>query len=132
MIYLDTTAIIKLVRREPESDALGDWLDDRLHELLLTSALAEVEVPRGLRRSEPALLQSVPPVMARLAICDIDEVVRATAAGYADPLLRSLDAVHLATAQVFGGRDLAALVTYDKRLLAAADALGVPTAAPGT
>ncbi len=132
MIYLDTAAIIKLIRNEPESDALFDWLDGRSGELLVSSALAEVEVPRGLRRAEPALLAAIPSVLARIAICEIDESVRSAAAAYNDPLLRSLDAIHLATAQVVLGGDLKAFVTYDKRLLATADALGVPTARPGS
>ncbi len=131
MIYLDTSAIIKLIRPEPESSALADWIDQRQGEQLASSALSEVEVPRGLRRTEPELLAAVPSVLAHLAICEIDETVRATAGAYADPLLRSLDAVHLATAQVVLGAALTAFVTYDKRLLAAADALGVPTARPG-
>ncbi|MGH3656507.1 MAG: type II toxin-antitoxin system VapC family toxin [Micromonosporaceae bacterium] len=132
MIYLDTSAIIKLIRPEPESGALADWIDQRRgEEMLASSALAEVEVPRGLRRTEPELLAAVPAVLAHLAICEIDETVRATAGAYTDPNLRSLDAIHLATAQVVLGADLSAFVTYDKRLLAAAEAFEVPTAHPG-
>jgi hypothetical protein len=65
---------------------------------------------------------------------EIDTAVRAVAASYADPLLRSLDAIHLATAQVLTaelGEPLAAFVTYDKRLLAAAQTAGFTTASPG-
>lgn len=130
MIYLDTAALIKLIRREVESDALADWLAERADVPLVSSALSEVEVPRALRRSEPALLASVPAVLRRIGVYDIDDVVRATAAGYEDPFLRSLDAIHLATAHAIFGPQLSAFVTYDKRLLTAADALGLPTAAP--
>lgn len=63
----------------------------------------------------------------------MDDTVLATAAAYADPMLRTLDAIHLASAQslVLEGLPLTALVTYDKRLLSAAASIGLPTAAPG-
>jgi predicted nucleic acid-binding protein len=126
MIYLDTAALVKLVRREVASDALVDWLSGRPDRLLVSSAVAEVELPRALRRSEPALLAAVPALMARIAVYEMDELVRATAAAYDDPGIRSFDAIHLATAD-----DLTAFVTYDRRLLAAAEALSLPTASPG-
>lgn len=91
------------------------------------------EVPRALRRSDPGRLAAVPTVLARLDRIPIDDTVLATAAAYADPMLRTLDAIHLASAQsmVLEGMELTALVTYDKRLLAAAADIGLPTAAPG-
>ena len=61
---------------------------------------------------------------------EIDELVRTTAAGYASPDLCSLDAIHLATAQAVFGELLTAFVTYDRRLRCAAEALGLPVAAP--
>lgn len=131
MIYIDTAALVKLVRREPESDALADWLDARPDVLLVTSTLAEVELPRALRRVEPALLPEVPALLERLARHEIDATVRSTAAGYPTTALRSLDAIHLATAQVVPGRRLTAFVTYDRRLLRAAADSGLPTASPG-
>jgi predicted nucleic acid-binding protein len=130
MIYLDTAALVKLVRWEVETDALIAWLAERSGELLLSSALAEVELPRALRQTEPALLGGVPAVLARIAVYEIDEVVRSTAAAYDDPRIRSLDAIHLATADAVLGDDLTAFVTYDVKLLAAAKAIGLPTAAP--
>lgn len=131
MIYLDTAALMKLIRREPASDALADWLDRRAGTTLVTSALAEVELPRALRRTEPALLAAVPALLEHIARYEIDELVRTTAAGYESPELRSLGAIHLATAHaVFGGR-LTAFVSYHKCLLGAAEALGLPVASPG-
>ncbi|WP_432945331.1 type II toxin-antitoxin system VapC family toxin [Kribbella sp. CA-253562] len=132
MIYLDTAALVKLVRREVASDALVDWLNTRSDRLLVSSAIAEVELPRALRRTEPELLAAVPAVLARLAVYEIDDLVKTTAAAYLDESIRSLDAIHLATADAVLGDDLAAFVTYDRRLLAAADALGLPTASPGS
>jgi predicted nucleic acid-binding protein len=131
MIYLDTAALVKLVRREVASDALVGWLNTDPDRLLVSSALAEVELPRALRRTEPELLAAVPAVLAQIAVYEIDELVRATAAAYADGLIRTLDAIHLATADAVLGGDLTAFVTYDRRLLAAAEALGLPTASPG-
>ncbi|MGH3752623.1 MAG: type II toxin-antitoxin system VapC family toxin [Pseudonocardiaceae bacterium] len=131
MIYLDTAALVKLIRREPESDALADWLDARAPTTLVTSALAEVELPRALRRTEPELVAAAPAVLERTARYEIDELVRMTAAGYASPDLRSLDAIHLATAHAVFGGQLTSFVSYDKRLLGAAEALGLPVASPG-
>jgi uncharacterized protein len=131
MIYLDTSALVKLIRREPESDALADWLDARPSALWVSSTLVEVELPRALRRTDPALLADVPATVARVARYEIDEVVRAAAAAFPDPNLRSLDAIHLATARGIFGRQLTAFVTYDLRLLAAAEASDLPSASPG-
>ena len=133
MIYLDSAAIIKLIREENETSALVHWLNERAAEPLVASALVEIEVPRALRRSQPAALGAAAGVLARLHRVDIDASVRSTAAAYVEPHLRSLDAIHLATADllVTAGKAMHAFVTYDKRLLAAAAALGLPTAAPG-
>lgn len=133
MIYLDSTAIVKLIREETETVALAAWLGARQNQPLVASVLVDVEVPRALRRSQPAALGAVAGFLARLHRIELDESVRATAAAYAQPQLRSLDAIHLATADglVASGRAMHAFVTYDKRLFAAAAALGLPTAAPG-
>ena len=132
MIYLDTSALVKLVRREEASDALVDWIEERPDELLVSSVLAEVELPRALWRTEPALLPAVPSLLGRIAVYEIDELVRSTAAAYDDPAVRSLDAIHLATAGAVLADDLTAFVCYDRRLLEAAHAIGLPTASPGT
>lgn len=133
VIYLDTSALVKLVRVEEGSHDLADWLDQRTEMPWITSALAEVELPRAIiRTGQLERLASVPSVLARLDLFEIDEVVRTTAAAYQDPQLRSLDAIHLATASVAASvATLAALVTYDSRLAEAAGLLGMPIAAPG-
>ena len=107
MIYLDSSAVVKLVRREPGSDALVAWLQAQGDVALVSSCLVEVEVPRAIRRYDPDSLQNVGPLIARLYKVEIDAKVRAMAAAYGDKLLRSLDAIHLATAgavQICGGR----------------------------
>lgn len=74
----------------------------------------------------------MPSVLARLDRFEIDAVIRSTAAAYPDPAMRSLDAIHLATAQTAASAaPLTALVTYDDRLSEVADALGMTIVAPG-
>jgi uncharacterized protein len=132
VIYLDTSALVKLIRIEIESDQLGDWLDEHTQIRWITSVLAEVELPRAIRTVAPEGVSAIPSVLARLDRFEIDPVIRATAAAYPDPTLRSLDAIHLATAQTAASTaPLTALVTYDTRLSAAAGALGMTTVAPG-
>lgn len=132
MIYLDSSAVVKLVRREPGSDALAAWLQAQGDVALVSSCLVEVEVPRAIRRYDPDSLQNVGPLIARLYKVEIDAKVRAMAAAYGDKLLRSLDAIHLATAELLdtATHELAGLVAYDDRLLDAAQALGLKTVRP--
>lgn len=133
MIYLDSAALVKLVREEDETRALVSWLNERAGQRLVASVLVDVEVPRALRRSQPGVLGAVAATLARIDRIELDAAVRATAAAYVDPLLRSLDAIHLATADqlVASGKDLSAFVTYDKRLAEAARASSFPVVAPG-
>ncbi|MEV6816537.1 PIN domain-containing protein, partial [Micromonospora sp. NPDC051296] len=101
---------------------------------LVSSALVEVEVPRALRRSAPQALIGVPAAIGRLFRLEIDSTIRATAAAFAEPTLRSLDAIHLATAQLLTNESetaLIAFVTYDRRLLESAKQAGLPIASPG-
>ena len=126
MIYLDSSALVKLVHPDPDSASLVSWLSTaRLP--AVTSVLAEVEVERAVRRTVPTALPTVPAVLSTVFLFDIDAAIRRAAATMTDPLLRSLDALHLATALEFGS-ELHAFIAYDKRLLAAATAAGLPTA----
>jgi predicted nucleic acid-binding protein len=134
VIYLDSAAVVKLVRQETHSADLVAWLNAHDDAPLVSSALVEVEVPTALRRSAPQALVGVPAAVGRLFRLEIDNTIRATAAAFAEPTLRSLDAIHLATAQVLtneSGSTLLAFVTYDRRLLYSAKAAGLPTASPG-
>ncbi|WP_067967091.1 type II toxin-antitoxin system VapC family toxin [Mycolicibacter icosiumassiliensis] len=131
MLYLDTSALVKLIHSEPESGALADWLDANAPAPWVSSALIEVELPRAVRRVDPARLPDVPGLLARVSRYEVDETVRAAAAALLDPMLRSLDAVHLATGHTVFGARLTAFVAYDQRLLDAADAVGLPTRSPG-
>lgn len=134
MIYLDSTAVVKLVRQEAHSTDLVTWLNAHADVPLVSSALIEVEVPRAIRRAAPQALIGVPAAVGRLFRLEIDSTVRATAATFADPMLRSLDAIHLATAQIVtheAGAPLTAFVTSDRRLLDCAKTAGLPVASPG-
>ncbi|MFJ5218021.1 PIN domain-containing protein [Streptomyces sp. NPDC088354] len=115
MIHLDSTAIVKMVRRELGTGESVGWLNNRPDEPLVSSSLVEVEVPRALRRSAPHALAGVPGLITRLYRFEIDATVRATASASDDPLLRSRDSVHLATAQLLAGQagaDPLVFVTY--------------------
>ncbi|WP_433629023.1 type II toxin-antitoxin system VapC family toxin [Nocardia sp. CA-120079] len=129
MIYLDTSALVKLVHLESESAALASWLDDRPDEPWVASSLVEVELVRAVRAADPADLIHVPAVLARVDRLEMDGIVRANAAAVSPATVRSLDALHLATAQELA-TDLIAFVTYDKRLGAAAEASGLTWVAP--
>lgn len=133
MIYLDTCAVAKLARHEYETEALFDWLERQGEESLISSVLLEVELERALRRADPAALPRIPRILSGITRIELTASIRAAAGAYQDPLLRSLDAVHLATAQAVtdGGEELTAFVTYDKRLIAAARAAGVTVVHPG-
>jgi predicted nucleic acid-binding protein len=129
VIYLDSAAVVKLVRHEPSTSALVRWLNARAGVPLVSSALVEVEVPRALRRTAPGALPAVPATLARLYRLEIDATVRGVAASFPDPQLRSLDAIHLATAMQVAAQ-LESFVTYDNRLLAFAQGAGLPVANP--
>jgi len=100
MIYLDSSALVKLVRRERETPDLLVWLRERASAALVSSCLAEVEVARAIRWYDPTALANISGVMARIYRVEIDARIRAMAAAYEDAALRSLDAIHLATAEL--------------------------------
>lgn len=124
---MDSSALVKLVVEEPESAALRELLGRDADQL--TSAIVEVEVVRAVRRVVPELLARARRVVAQIAIVELSDAIRARAAVLEPRTLRSLDAVHLATALAIGD-DLDGLVTYDRRMSAAAEDLGLVVSAP--
>ena len=129
MVYLDSSAVVKLVVSEPESEALRRFLV--AHEERVASGLVRVEVLRALRRTHggsPATLRRAEQVLEGIALVAVDEPILRDAAAVGPDRLRSLDAVHLATALSLD--ELEALVTYDVRLGAAAVQAGVDVASP--
>lgn len=125
--YVDSSAIVKLAVAEPESVALRRHL--RRRRPLVSSALARTEVLRALLPAGAAAVASGRSVLGDIELARVNDRVLAAAATLEPADLRTLDAIHLATAQRFGA-ELAQLVTYDDRMLAAAARLGIRTAAP--
>lgn len=131
MIYLDSCALVKLVSPAPETAALERYLRERADQRHVASALVRTEVRRALRRIEaPArMLTTADKLLAAVITISIRDELLDAAGRLAEPGLRSLDAIHLATAQSLGAA-LTAFVTYDRRLLSAADRAGLPTVTP--
>jgi uncharacterized protein len=118
---------VKLVVREPESAALRRYL--RRRRPLISSALARTEVSRALLPLGQEAVKRGQSVVARIDLARVSDRVLRTAGTLLPPELRSLDAIHLATAQELGD-DLARVITYDERMSAAAESLGFAVAAP--
>ncbi|OFW12866.1 MAG: ribonuclease [Acidobacteria bacterium RIFCSPLOWO2_12_FULL_67_14] len=125
--YLDSSAIVKLAIREPESTALRRYL--RRRQPLVSSALARTEVLRALLPAGDEAVARGRSVLQRLDLVRVNDRVLNAAAVLRPPELRSLDAIHLATAQQLG-HELTALVTYDDRMVIAAKQLGYRIARP--
>jgi hypothetical protein len=128
-IYFDASALVKLVVEERESDALRQWLRARPNAAWYSSALVEVELLRAVERTRPAALSHAQEVLNLVVRLEIDEVIRRAAARLQPSQLRSLDAIHLATALVLRD-EIAAFLVYDVRLSAAGDQLGLPVEGP--
>lgn len=126
--YVDSSAIVKLAIREPESAALRRYL--RRRRPLVSSALARTEVLRALLPAGDEAVARGRSVLQRLDLVRLNNRVLNAAAVLYPPELRSLDAIHLATAQQLG-RDLTAVVTYNDRMAAAAKQLGYKIVQPG-
>ena len=129
MIYLDSSALVKLILAEAESSALRQWLAENRSEPMVSSTLHRAEVARAVWRYEPAALGQCYRLMRRVQRIGMSADLLDTAATVPPQLLRSGDAIHLATALTIK-RDLTAFVAYDKWLLAAADGLGLPAVCP--
>lgn len=124
--YLDSSAIVKLAVREPESDALRSYLRRRQQ---VSSALARTEVMRAMIDKGESAIRAGRRALARLDLLRVNDRVLDLAGSLLPHELRTLDAIHLATAQHLGD-DLARLCTYDDRMSAAAEQLGFAVVAP--
>jgi uncharacterized protein len=129
VIYLDSAAVVKLVHAEAESTALRTWLDERAETGWVSSVLTEIESFRALARYAPNAVSRLPAVLDQIDLIDLDASVRILAQTARPVTVRSLDAIHLGSAQHVG-QALTSFVTYDKRLLDAARAAGLPTDSP--
>ena len=128
-LYLDTSAFVKLVVEEAESAAVATLLRER-GSRRVASALLRTESLRAVRHLGPEALAMVREGLRRVDLIAIDNRIL-DATGILEPhVLRTLDAIHLATAMAVGD-DLEAIITYDERMVEAARLMGLPTITPG-
>lgn len=125
--YLDSSAIVKLAVREPESVALRRYL--RRRQPLVSTALARTEVLRALLPAGDQAITRGRAVLQRIDLVRVNDRILNAAGMLRPPELRSLDAIHLATAHELGD-ELNALVTYDDRMVTAAKGLGYRVVQP--
>jgi len=131
LIYLDTSAMVKLVVREAETAPLIEWLGKYPGVPIVTSALGRVELMRtALHDGSPGLQERARDLLDSLDVVPLSDAVIDIAESIGPSSLRSLDALHLASASVIRA-EMSAFVAYDHRLIAGASALGYPTVAPG-
>jgi len=130
VIYLDSSAVMKLVRAEPETDALREWLEKNSAESLVTSELGRVEVLRAARRVDEPTVAQAQAVIDFFDLVPLDRAVQDRACAIGSALLQTLDALHLASALLIKG-DVSSFASYDVRLAEAAADAGLPVVAPG-
>ncbi len=127
MLYLDASAIVKLVRSEPETPALVEAI--RADPEVVSSALSWTEVVRAARRARVRTTRATA-VLDAIAAVPIDDGILRDAAELAPTSLRTLDAIHLASARSLG-EDIDAVITYDERMIEAATSLALTVRVPG-
>ncbi len=127
ILYLDSSALVKLVVAEPETEALRRYIKD--YPRLTSCALAHVEVIRRAAVRGEQTTTNARRLLRSIALVAMDEPLLEAAAQLSPPTLRALDAIHVAAAMSLGS-DLASFVTYDRRMQEAARALGLPVEAP--
>jgi predicted nucleic acid-binding protein len=130
LYYADTSAVIKLLVEETHSKAFAAFYDGHADAEWVSSALLRIEVTRAVARAMPALLPEARDLLTAFSYISIDDEVVDAAMSEPDRGLRSLDAIHLATARLLAP-ELDALVSYADRLLRAADDAGLATVSPG-
>jgi uncharacterized protein len=129
MVYLDTSALVKLVVEEAETKALRRFIAQADPRTLITSALSRAELLRAAQRRDETTVQKAREVLDGVAEITITEGLLDRAGAIQSSTLRTLDAIHLATAMELGS-ELTVLVAYDARLLAAARSASVPILTP--
>jgi uncharacterized protein len=130
VIYLDSSALVKLALTEPESAALAGWLAERADQPLVSSALHRAEVPRAVWLAEPGALPRSYRLIRRIARVALTADVLDTSATMPPQALSPAHAIHLASALAVRD-ELTAFVAYDADLLAAAAEAGLAVVSPG-
>ena len=128
MLYLDSSALVKLVVAEDETRALLAVVADSA--VVVTCALAAVEVVRAARLVDTGLVPAARDLLARVDQMPLSPDLLAEAAELEPARMRSLDAIHLAAARRLTRHGLQSFIAYDRRLLAAAGAHGLPVLSP--
>lgn len=129
-LYLDSSALVKLIQRESESAALRRYLRRHGGDGRVTSSLARVEVVRAVSAGGARAISHARRTLGRVDQIHLDRLLLDDAATLApSSILRSLDAIHLSSARLLGS-DLRAVVTYDDRMIAVAQGLGLPVDKP--
>lgn len=129
MIYIDTSALVKLLFEEPESPALTEWLTLRTAIPKVSSDLSTIELLRTCQRIDESLVDDARRLLNGVDLVPIDHAIVEQAAILTPLELRSLDAIHLASA-VSLIEDLTEFVAYDLRLCSAAAQAGLPVVSP--
>jgi predicted nucleic acid-binding protein len=129
VIYLDTSALVKLVFEEAESEALARWLYERGDLPKLSAEVATIELVRACRRYDEATVPAARELLAGIDLVPLTGEIVENAALAGPVELRTLDAIHLASASAVA-ESMTAFVVYDVRLASAARELGWPVASP--
>lgn len=129
-MYLDSSALLKLLVEEAESALLADWIAAQVGVPAVSSELVVVEVVRVIRRISPGSEADARALVSQIDLVPLTGDVVAAAADVGDPMLRTLDALHLASALAVR-EALTSFVVYDHRLAAAARAAGFEVVNPG-
>jgi predicted nucleic acid-binding protein len=129
VIYLDSSALVKLALAEPETAALTSYLAERVDQALVSSALHRSEVLRAIWRAEPGALPRAQRMIRRVSLVSLSHDLLDNAATLPPADLSTTAAIHLASALALK-RDLSAFVCYDKQLLDAAESAGLPVVSP--
>jgi uncharacterized protein len=129
LYYIDTSAALKLLAEESHSRAFADFYDSHTGAAWVSSALLRIEVVRAVSRALPAALPDARDLLLAFDFVAIDDEIVEAAMNEPDRMLRSLDAIHLATARVLLP-DLDGIATYDDRLTLAAKDAGIAVIDP--
>lgn len=134
LLHLDSSALVKLVRREPQTVALAEFVN---HAELISSTIVLAEIPRAIRRAlslnprqaPDRLFTNASVLLKAVGLVPLSQELLAIAGAIPEPDLRSLDAIHVASAAAAAG--IEAFVTYDERQRRVAERIGLMTASVG-
>jgi predicted nucleic acid-binding protein len=126
-LYMDSSALVKLVVEEAESEDLREFVGDRE---MASSQIARTELVRAVARTQPAAVDAAEDLVGAVTLIAVSRVLAARAAWVIPRELRSLDALHVASAVAMSA-NLEALITYDRRMIEAGRLAGLPVLSPG-